>query len=322
MTHEIGRPARVRATIWLSVVACVGLGAFACSSGDKDGPFDSGFGGGAIDVGSRGGQGGSTTSSGSSGRSSTGSVGPGGGGIVNTSTGGSGTVVGTACDNGKDDDGDGLVDGLDPECTGPMDNAEDSFATGIPGDNRDPKWQDCFFDGNSGAGDDGCRYHTDCLYGTLPASDPDCRLTTQCVDFCRPLTPNGCDCFGCCSVQRSDGSSVDILESASCSLAKIDDPAACPRCTKSTECGNTCGTCELCPGKTAEDLPKSCTPTSTGGAGGATGAGGRGGAGGTGGTGGTPNHVCDNGEQVCGTGLPACPSDQYCSLGCCIVAVR
>ena len=36
------------------------------------------------------------------------------------------------CDNGKDDDGDGLVDGLDPECTGPYDNDESSFATGAP----------------------------------------------------------------------------------------------------------------------------------------------------------------------------------------------
>src|SRR5688572_6561790 len=35
------------------------------------------------------------------------------------------------CDNGLDDDEDGLIDGLDPECTGPFDNDEGTFATGI-----------------------------------------------------------------------------------------------------------------------------------------------------------------------------------------------
>src|SRR5690606_26909529 len=73
-----------------------------------------------------------------------------------------------ACSNGVDDDGDGKVDGFDEECTGAADDDEGTFATGISGDNVDPKWQDCFFDGNSGAGDDGCRYHTDCLTGDLP----------------------------------------------------------------------------------------------------------------------------------------------------------
>ncbi len=61
------------------------------------------------------------------------------------------------CNNGVDDDGDGTVDGFDIECTGAIDDDEGSFATGIPGDNRDPKWQYCFFDGNSGHGDDRCR---------------------------------------------------------------------------------------------------------------------------------------------------------------------
>ncbi len=38
-----------------------------------------------------------------------------------------------------DNDGDGLVDGFDPECTGPFDDDEATFATGIPGDNKDPR---------------------------------------------------------------------------------------------------------------------------------------------------------------------------------------
>ena len=44
-----------------------------------------------------------------------------------------------ACSDGMDNDGDGLVDGFDPECTGPFDDDEATFATGIPGDNKDPR---------------------------------------------------------------------------------------------------------------------------------------------------------------------------------------
>src|SRR3569623_791673 len=69
------------------------------------------------------------------------------------------TPGGPQCSNCKDDDGDGLIDGFDPQCTGPFDNDEGSFATGIPGDNIDTINQDCFFDGNSGACNDGCNQH-------------------------------------------------------------------------------------------------------------------------------------------------------------------
>src|ERR1051326_4622872 len=47
------------------------------------------------------------------------------------------------CSNWIDDDHDGLIDGFDPECTGPADNDEATFATGIPGDNKAPVEQDC-----------------------------------------------------------------------------------------------------------------------------------------------------------------------------------
>jgi hypothetical protein len=222
------------------------------------------------------------------------------------------TAIGdTQCSDGKDNDGDGVIDGFDPECTGPWDNDESTFATGIPGDNSDPKWQDCFFDGNSGAGDDGCRYATGCLTGELEQTDKNCKLTAACIKFCAPFTPNGCDCFGCCTV-NVNGTAVDIQTASSCSVDKIDDEGACPRCVKNDACGNTCGRCELCPGKTAADLPEDCgTPTGAGGAGntGAAGAG----------TGGGPTYTCDGGEQVCGPGLAACPLNDYCSLGCCIL---
>src|SRR5262245_15255825 len=67
------------------------------------------------------------------------------------------------CSNCTDDDSDGKTDGDDAECTGPLDNDESSFKTGIPGDNIDAVMQDCFFDGNSGAGNDGCNQHVCCL---------------------------------------------------------------------------------------------------------------------------------------------------------------
>jgi len=63
------------------------------------------------------------------------------------------------CSDCKDNDGDGKIDGFDIQCTGPLDNDEATFATGIPGDNKDAVMQDCFFDGDSGAGNDGCNIH-------------------------------------------------------------------------------------------------------------------------------------------------------------------
>lgn len=201
-----------------------------------------------------------------------------------------------ACNDGEDNDKDGLVDGKDPECTGPGDNDESSFATGISGDNKDPKWQDCFYDGNSGAGDDKCRYSTKCLTGELPLTDKDCKVAKACIDFCRPRTPNGCDCFGCCDVTFADDSTKSILISQPC---ESDDPDGCTECVKSTQCDNECGECELCPGKTLADLPDSCDNNND-----------------------EPQYTCDNGEDRCPDGSNSeCQSGYYCDSGCCIVAL-
>jgi len=311
---------------------------------------DSGTNGGASNGGDSGTNGGASNGGTSSAGNSNVAGSVAGGGIA----GATGTTN-SACNNGLDDDGDGLIDGFDPECTHPLDNDEGSFATGIPGDNRDPKWQDCFFDGNSGAGDDDCKYATGCLTGDLPQTDASCKLSDACVKFCAPLTQNGCDCFGCCTVQKSDGTTVDITETPTCSLSKLDDTAACPRCVKNAQCGDTCGECELCLGKTLADLPAKCTPSAgTGGSGNAGGASGTGGettvggaaqgsggspATGTGGssamggasaTGGSSSAAggsgatwsCD-GRQVCGPNLLPCQGpSEYCSLGCCVLVVR
>jgi hypothetical protein len=218
---------------------------------------------------------------------------------------------GTAqCSNGKDDDGDGQIDGFDAECTGGLDNDESTFATGIPGDNRDPKWQDCFFDGNSGAGDDGCRYATECLTGDLPQTDNDCQLTQHCIDFCGGYSPNGCDCFGCCTIY-TDTSSVDILIGPACSVDKIDDQTACPRCTKSTMCANDCGECELCLGKTVEDLPATCVakPPPDAGPPPADAAPP------------PPTYQCQTpGQATCASTADCDAATEYCSQGCCVLA--
>jgi len=218
------------------------------------------------------------------------------------------------CANCKDDDGDGLVDWLDPECAGPLDNDEKTFGTGIPGDNVDACKQDCFFDGNSGAGDDKCEWNLKCdPKNTSPSAecpyDPNyknCPATQvdACVKFCAKLTPNGCDCFGCCSITKPDGSTVDVKLSSTCSIADVNDPNKCQPCTKNTACQNDCGTCELCLGKTT--VPASCTPTNPPPDSGTP----------------PPSNTCSiEGAQACNVSTP-CPNGTYCVTGCCIQIVN
>jgi hypothetical protein len=351
MQHRVGRISCAGTTakrskqawaVWAVALCIAGAG---CSDDAKpnnaadggDAAMGDGNDGGAVHGGS-----------GSSGKSGGGSSGTNGGGHGGTSGAGTATDGGPsdapedagaivvpdalqlcggpcACGDGIDNDMDGTIDGFDTECTGPGDDDEGSFSTGIPGDNRDPKWQDCFFDGNSGAGDDGCRYSTKCLTGELDQDDKDCTLAQACVDFCRPRTPNGCDCFGCCEIYKPDGSSVHVMLSASCDDDHLDD---CQTCTPSDTCSNDCGECELCAGKTLADLPASCSMTGSGGSGGNGGGGNSGnggnggdGAGGTG-SGGTGNDTglrCNDHEALCLSNAD-CDDAHYCSFGCCVLA--
>jgi hypothetical protein len=157
------------------------------------------------------------------------------------------------CNNCLDDDNDGTIDSFDIECTSAIDDDEGSFATGIPGDNMDATWQDCFFDGNSGGGDDGCRFNTCCLTRpTDPACEAEnggpCTATQECRDNCAPLVPPNCDCFGCCTFCDGAGC-VDIVVNPAiapnCDGDVIHDPNLCPVCVKSTACGTVCeGTTE------------------------------------------------------------------------------
>jgi hypothetical protein len=248
-------------------------------------------------------------------------------------TGGAGANAGcipggAQCNNCIDDDHDGLADYEDPECVGPLDNDEGSFATGINGDNMDACRQDCFFDGDSGMGNDHCLWQLKCdplsTGGSCPydagyaaSHQTECSTSAsqsqQCIDSCRRLVPNGCDCFGCCAIPGGP----TIRLAATCTAAKFNDPVACPRCTQVTQCANPCGHCEICIGKPT--LPADCTASTPDG--GATGGGGAGGSGPDSGTTSEPPQ-CDGENPIpCGPGTntPAngCPVGQGCLTGCC-----
>jgi hypothetical protein len=258
----------------------------------------------------------------------------------------------TQCTDCIDNDGDTLRDANDPECFSPLDNDEKTFATGIPGDNRDDESsckQDCFFDGNSGGGGGDCQWNLRCDPLRVAGActfDENARCPTEqstgCLQHCGRITPNGCDCFGCCAVP---GAATAVRLTETCTSKDFGDPVKCPPCTQTTTCINTCEKCELCIGK--DTLPADCFPAPMGGTGGTGGSGaggsGSGGTGGStgvgGGTGGTaqggtsgtgggtggsniPPPQCPAGLLSCGPGgaVPPeqCPVGSYCITGCCI----
>lgn len=215
------------------------------------------------------------------------------------------------CADGKDDDRDGLIDGADPECTSPMDDDEDTFGTGGP---KAPpnECEDCFWDGNDSADDDGCMYPAVCR-SEGPSAMPgppmpapgmsmmcrSCDVAPRCIDTCRSRTPNGCDCFGCCEITGADGVPVHVVLSDECAVKHVGNAGKCPSCVPNPECFNPCGPCELCFGKTAEQVAAQCAD-----AGMANGS----------------VTSCDDGYESCSEDS-ACAQGYYCVLGCCMVTV-
>jgi hypothetical protein len=267
----------------------------------------------------------------------TGSMGTGGMTGTAGATGAGGSInnipIGqTQCSDGKDNDGDGKIDLADPECTSPADNDESSFATGIPGDNVDACKQDCFFDGNSGMGDDGCLWELKCDPKSNTSKCPydasyaqkhqmECSVSDsqsqRCIDNCRKYVPNGCDCFGCCAVP---GAATPIRLDPTCTSKDFNDPTKCSPCTQVTQCMNPCDRCEICVGK--DSVPADCqAPKPDGGAGGMSGADGGNGAGGTTGAGGTYGTPTCTGGISCTVGGAACPSGFACVTGCCLAII-
>jgi len=209
------------------------------------------------------------------------------------------------CGNCRDDDGDGLIDSEDPECTGPCDDAEDSLSVALPGGNSASCQKDCYFDRGGGSGNDQCRYsercdplsvppdynpsgESSCSYdenARVPGSNSTCSelAVTQpatCAEICGPLTPNGCDCFGCCELPANSGTYIWLETSKPCTPVKA--------------CKNDCDPCEVCVGR-----PK-------------------------------PLFSCESGTPACPSdyrtciepGDGACPVGSYCVTGCCIPEPR
>lgn len=228
------------------------------------------------------------------------------------------------CGNCLDDDGDRRVDSDDPECTGPCDNSEDSYYGGIPGQNNAPCRQDCYFDQDTGSGDDQCYWShqcdslsqapdfppsgdAQCAYdpgGKIPGTNASCQelSTTQdsaCHASCLPLTPNGCDCFGCCELPARSGNYVWIGSATqnvgTCDEAHLSDPSACRPCTQVRSCLNTCDACEVCVGQT--EPPADCAANQP--------------------------RRCPDAAPACGQpGEPDCETGYYCITGCCIAVPR
>ena len=249
------------------------------------------------------------------------------------------------CGDLVDNDNDGLTDYQDPDCLGPCDNTEDSFFPDLPGTPGQKCDLDCFWDTGQGHEEDCYWNHqcdpyandmssvytgvvnpqTDCSFSgseaaqqaLVPPNDPGSQTCNEmftmqsqmCLDECRPLAPNGCDCFGCCELggQYVWVGSLDESDDGSCDVTDVGTAAfleECHPCTPVPGCNNPCDTCELCIGKTT--LPPECFGD------------GGGGPGGGGGSGGAPQD-CPEGQQACGLpGQDPCPSGNYCITGCCV----
>lgn len=155
------------------------------------------------------------------------------------------------CSNCIDDDGDGLIDQLDPECTGPRDNDERTFGLGIP--LNDPCAFGCAFDGVIGAADP-CRLDGQCMQGSgnpmceynyaAAADEKRCPTPSEaCIAHCRPKTPENCDCFGCCLVKK--GTELRMVRvSDTCTWDSYSDPTKCETCRRAWRCvGGSTGVC-------------------------------------------------------------------------------
>lgn len=250
----------------------------------------------------------------------------------------------TECGDCIDNDGDGHADARDRECLGPCDNTEGPALTaGVGGEGGNSCNRDCYFDFGNGSGNDQCRWDTSCDElepdvvcpysaddveagkGKVSGGGTRCPETQNdtCHNTCRPITPNGCDCFGCCTfdqiANRAEGeggawvwlgSGVGEGEDGegTCTFDDILDTEACKPCQPVEDCLNDCGRCELCLGKTV--LPADCVSTPPDASVGMP-------------DGSVPETRCAVGEQVCGLeGEAPCDENYYCITGCCKPIIR
>jgi hypothetical protein len=249
------------------------------------------------------------------------------------------------CGDLVDNDGDGLIDYQDPDCLGPCDNTEDSYYPDLPGMSGQDCDLDCFWDTGQGHNwncywDHQCDPLADttnnpiypqeqCAWDSgadgpvggqsFPPSPLTCDESfnsqpQDCLDQCKPLAPNGCDCFGCCELEPGVTvwlATVDAGTNAgTCTIDAVGQPDffdKCAPCTQVPGCNNTCEVCEICINKPV--LPPECFPGGQGGGGQGAGGGGQGGA----------PQTCPVGQDACGlAGQALCPGGFYCITGCCV----
>ena len=236
------------------------------------------------------------------------------------------------CEDGVDNDMDGLIDLDDPDCISPCDDSEAFFQRYLPDGNLDC-WQDCYWDLDSGAGNDDCEWNYLCdpknpsanmqcdigcgVVGGVSVDPVNCSVSSTCdapntpqsqvcLDVCEPLAPNGCDCFGCCLLEVPDGMGGQVTTSVHLGATQIYTECGsetldkCTRCTLQTGCYNPCDEagCEVCIGQTAPSDPSCAQP------------------------------ACNSGTQVACSHSADCVPDAtngldpatsyYCLTGCCI----
>ncbi len=170
-----------------------------------------------------------------------------------------------ACGDCVDNDNDSLVDSLDPECFGPCDDSEESYLGSVVGQSDATCKVDCYFDGDNGSGNDDCHWShrcdslsrspdffptgdAQCTYdpaATVPGSGMTCdqlqvTQSTACLATCLPLTPAGCDCFGCCEWPFGSGRNIWLGSAVngvgSCNADSLDDATKCYPCTRVSAC--------------------------------------------------------------------------------------
>ena len=195
------------------------------------------------------------------------------------------------CGDLLDNDNDGLIDQYDPDCLGPCDNTEASYFGGIPGQNNAPCKMDCYFDQDTGPGNDDCYWNHECdPLDVAPAYPPEGldKATSRIASTTRrprarlrpPRAPSSSTSKALCvsaTAGRSRRTVVTASAAASCPRAAANTSGSArpsmvwgaatstslmirtsaSRVRRCKACLNGCGHCELCIGK--ETLPDDCS---------------------------------------------------------------